>query len=68
MTLSDQLWITAAAFAYCALYPVPTVIACMRKHHNRLPIGLVNVLLGWTGIGWIAALVWSLTSPPPTTK
>jgi len=26
-------------------------------------IWLVNLLLGWTGIGWLAALLWACSSP-----
>ena len=46
-------------------YFLPTLIAVLREHHNRLPIFLLNFFLGWTFIGWVAALVWSFTSPPP---
>lgn len=49
-----------------AVYFLPTLISVYRHHHNRVPIVLVNILLGWTAIGWIAALIWSLTSPVPT--
>lgn len=48
-----------------AVYFLPTIIAVRRRHHNRLPIALLNLLLGWTAIGWIAALIWSVTSPNP---
>lgn len=48
-----------------ALYFLPTIIAFVRRHHNSGPIGILNLFLGWTLIGWVAALVWSLTSPPP---
>ncbi len=47
-----------------AVYFVPTVVAIIRKHHNEGAIITLNLLLGWTFIGWVAALVWSLTSPP----
>lgn len=43
------------------MYFVPAVIAVVRKHSNALPIILVNLLLGWTFLGWVAALVWSMT-------
>ncbi len=43
-------------------YFFPTWIAILRTHHNRLAIFAVNLLIGWTAIGWIAALVWSLTA------
>ena len=42
-----------------ALYFVPTIIAVARHHPHALWIGLVNFLLGWTLLGWIAALIWS---------
>lgn len=45
-----------------ALYFLPTFIAARRKHPNGTPIFLINLLLGWTAIGWIAALIWSASS------
>lgn len=47
------------------LHFVPTVIAVLRGHHNRLAIFALNLLLGWSMIGWVIALVWSLTRPAP---
>jgi RsiW-degrading membrane proteinase PrsW (M82 family) len=44
-----------------ALYFIPTFIAVKRKHPNSVAIVTVNLLLGWTVIGWIVALVWSVT-------
>jgi len=49
-----------------AMYFLPALIAAQKKHHNASAICLLNLFLGWTCIGWIAALVWSATSPPPT--
>ena len=46
------------------LYFLPTL--CARKHHNRDAIFALNLLLGWTLLGWIAALIWACTKPPPT--
>ena len=44
------------------LYMAPLIIAMVRDH-QRLPwIGLLNVAVGWTVVGWIAALVWSVTA------
>jgi Superinfection immunity protein len=43
------------------LYLVPTFIAAARHRQNRIMIFNVNLLLGWTLIGWIVALVWSLS-------
>jgi hypothetical protein len=44
------------------IYIAPLVIAVVRDHH-RLPwIGLLNLAAGWTVVGWIGALVWSVTA------
>ena len=47
------------------LYFLPTIIAWLRDHYNRLAIFALNLLLGWTLVGWIVSLVWSFTNPPP---
>ncbi len=47
-----------------AVYFIPTAVAIIRNHHNEGAIITLNLLLGWTFVGWVAALVWSLTSPP----
>ncbi len=44
------------------LYFVPAVIAFGRGHHNAGAIFALNLLLGWTVLGWIAAFIWSLTA------
>ncbi|HLN94490.1 MAG TPA: superinfection immunity protein [Flavobacterium sp.] len=33
------------------LYSIPTIVAFSRQSKNKLPIALVNFLLGWTGLG-----------------
>jgi Superinfection immunity protein len=43
------------------LYLVPTLIAAARHRQNRIVIFNLNLLLGWTLIGWVVALVWSLS-------
>ena len=50
-----------------AFYFLPTIIG-----HNKANVGaifMLNLLLGWTVIGWIVALVWALTvdTPQPAT-
>lgn len=41
-------------------YFVPAVVAGLRHHRHTAAIAALDVLLGWTVIGWIAALVWAL--------
>ena len=43
-------------------YMLPWAIGATRGKSNSLAIGLVNLLLGWTVVGWLAALVMSCTA------
>ncbi len=43
-----------------AFYFLPTLIAFLRQHKNKLAIFLLNLLLGWTVLGWVVSLVWSV--------
>lgn len=53
-----------AVIGICILYLVPVLLAYDRKHKDVASIGVVNVLLGWTIIGWVVALAWALKSKP----
>jgi hypothetical protein len=48
------------------LYFIPALVAFDRRHCNKASILVLNLLLGWTFVFWVAALVWALTSPPRT--
>ena len=43
-----------------AFYFLPTLISSLRQHKNKLAIFLLNLLLGWTVLGWVGSLVWSV--------
>ena len=43
-----------------AFYFMPTLIAFLRQHKNKMAIFLLNLLLGWTVLGWVGSLVWSV--------
>lgn len=45
-------------------YMLPWAIAATRGRSNTLAIALVNLLVGWTFIGWVAALVMACMSEP----
>lgn len=44
-----------------AVYLLPAIAAFDMRHHNAPAIAALNVLLGWTLIGWALAFVWALT-------
>lgn len=41
-------------------YLLPSFVALQRKHVNTDAICVLNILVGWSFIGWVAALVWAL--------
>jgi hypothetical protein len=50
-----------------AAYLLPTIVAAARGHRQTLAIFILNLFLGWSGLGWVAALIWACTNPPPET-
>ena len=42
------------------IYFAPTIVAYTRGHRNTVAIAALNILLGWTFVGWVIALVWAL--------
>lgn len=42
------------------IYLIPTFISYRRNHQNKVSILVLNILLGWTVVGWVISLVWSL--------
>lgn len=44
--------------SFC-LYFLPAIIAHDRHKRNAGTITVVNLLLGWTFVGWFVALVWA---------
>lgn len=48
-----------------ALYLLPSFVAAYRVHHNAVAIIVLNILLGWTVLGWVGALVWACTAVSP---
>lgn len=56
--------IILGAICATALYFLPAILG--RKKRNANAIFAFNLLLGWTFLGWVAALVWALTKDAPT--
>ena len=40
-----------------AIYFLPTLVAVNVKRKNSAAIFALNLLLGWTGLGWVVSLV-----------
>jgi len=55
------------------IYLLPSFIAVTSKKREALAVILLNVLLGWTILGWIVTLIWALMlcaekEPPAETE
>ncbi len=49
-------------------YFLPTIVAVLRLHTHAVGVFIVNLLFGWTGIGWLVAQIWSFGNDPAGVK
>ena len=49
-------------FIGLVLYFIPSLVANKRKHKNAASILVTNLFFGWTFIGWVICLIWSVSS------
>lgn len=56
---------TASIIMAFVIYFLPSIIAVIRKHHNKVSLILTNTLLGWTGIMWLVTFIWAFSKPKP---
>ena len=59
--MAELIVVAVVAVMALPFYLLPTFIALGRRHQNTPAIVALDLLLGWTFLGWVAALVWSLT-------
>lgn len=52
---------TILIIAALVAYSIPSILAIQDKKRNKTAIIALNMLAGWTFVGWIVALVWALT-------
>lgn len=48
------------------IYFIPALIAVLESRKNTGAIVAINILLGWTFIGWIIAFIWALVKDNET--
>ena len=47
------------------MYFLPSIIALVRGKRDILAVFLLNLLLGWSVIGWVVALIWAAKHDVP---
>lgn len=50
------------------IYAIPSMVAVQTNHPYRHAIVALNLLLGWSFIGWVIALVWAIAQPRPVSQ
>jgi hypothetical protein len=65
-TVDAQAMMAALVIIFFGLliYFIPAIVAGMRNRAG-MPVFLLNLLLGWTFLGWVVALVWASTRNTP---
>ncbi len=56
--LPGMIWLVIMG----SVYFLPSIIGRDKRNYNA--ILALNLLLGWTLVGWVVALVWALTKEP----
>lgn len=56
----EELFTTIAFFGLIAMYFLPSIIAFASGKRNSVAICALNSLMGWTILGWVISLIWSL--------
>lgn len=57
--------VTTILFTLAIIYFLPSILAITRKQKSIVDIILLNTFLGWTIIGWFAALLWAMLKQKP---
>ncbi|SEN96206.1 T4 immunity holin family protein [Rhodospirillales bacterium URHD0017] len=57
--MNDSLAILIVAAVF---YMLPWMLAAARGRRNSGAIFALNLFLGWSVVGWVVALVWTLSS------
>jgi len=50
------------------LYVLPSIEAWMRRHPSLQSIMVLNLLLGWTVVGWVVSAAWALLPAKPAAE
>ncbi len=63
-SLFRVLGLIGLGIAGLGIYLFPAIVGWEREHPNQVSIALLNLLLGWTFIGWVASIVWAYSAIP----
>ncbi len=56
----ENTFLVVRVLLIVAIYMLPTLIAYARDIPARQTITVLNIVAGWTLIGWIVCFIWAL--------
>ncbi len=63
-TFGNMIIVVIGPILFLIVFIAPSVIAHVKDHERRKSIIFANIFLGWTVIGWILILIWTLATLP----
>jgi T4 superinfection immunity protein len=63
-----MLWTAIILCLAVAFYLLPTLVAETGGAEHATAIFFVNLLFGWTILGWLAALIWAISEKTAQVK
>lgn len=61
--MSPEMYTFLVTVLLITVYLLPALVAVRNKHPHGAGIFALDLLLGWTFLGWVIALVWALVVP-----
>jgi len=65
MSFRDVLFFICVVVLSLAVYFLPSFVAWKKQRQDAIIV--LNLLLGWTVLGWIGALIWAMCEKPVQT-
>jgi hypothetical protein len=64
--IANWVWFWACRASILALgaYLLPAIIGVSRHVTHVGPLSAVNLIMGWTLLGWVACLLWAVCGGP----
>jgi hypothetical protein len=60
----NLLFLLVMYLVVASVYFLPSMVAISRHHGRALQVFFLNLYTGWTGLGFVVALVWAFTQVP----
>jgi len=65
MSFGDVMLFLIFLFGGIGIYFIPSFVAWKKQRQDAIIV--LNLLLGWTLLGWIGALIWAMCEKPVQT-